>query len=244
MVDLRGRPHERRSRMQRIYVNLRRIIGPALLIAVELVVALALLTATAPPAAAQFDFRFPFFDTRPRRPSAPSWPWGQPWQERREAPVDFSKAPPPRKHETPPTANILVLGDSMADWLGYGLEEAFAEAPEFGITRKHRANRGLIKIETRSETYDAVHAAREILAAEKPDFVVMMIGLADRQSIRERQVRAAPATPGQPPQTQQPPAAARRLVSKPPALDDRPRVRRVRPPPAAAAPPRSAPAQG
>ena len=192
--------------MQRIGTKLRRIVGPALLAAAELVVAFALLAATAPPAAAQFDFRFPFFDTRPRRPSQPSWPWGQP--ERREAPVDFSKAPPPRKHDTPPTTNIVVLGDSMADWLGYGLEEAFAEAPEFGITRKHRANRGLIKIETRSEAYDAVQAARDILAAEKPDVVVMMIGLADRQSIRERQVRAAPATPGQPPQTQQPPAAA------------------------------------
>src|SRR5438270_529129 len=117
--------------MQRIGTKLRRIVGPALLAAAELVVAFALLAATAPPAAAQFDFRFPFFDTRPRRPSQPSWPWGQP--ERREAPVDFSKAPPPRKHDTPPTTNIVVLGDSMADWLGYGLEEAFAEAPVFWV---------------------------------------------------------------------------------------------------------------
>src|SRR5262249_40139581 len=61
---------------------------------------------------------------------------------------------------------------------------------------------------------------REILAAEKPAFVVMMIGLNDRQSIRERAqpargaaqpgAAAAPAagTPAQPPaQAGTPPAA-------------------------------------
>src|SRR5437016_8567747 len=162
--------------MKRTCARLLRISRPALLAAAEIAVALALTAAVAPPASAQFDFRFPFFDSRARRPVQPSWPWGQPWSDSRKAPVDFSKAPPPRKHDTPPTTEILVLGDSMADWLGYGLEEAFAEAPEFGIVRKHRANRGLNKIETRSEAYDAVQAARDILAAEKPDVVVMMIG--------------------------------------------------------------------
>ena len=46
-----------------------------------------------------------------------------------------SKAPPPRKPETPPTSEVLVIGDSLADWLGYGLEEVFADAPEIGIVR-------------------------------------------------------------------------------------------------------------
>jgi hypothetical protein len=49
----------------------------------------------------------------------------------------------------------------MAGWLGFGLEEAFAESPEIGVTRKPRPNRGLIKIETHSEPYDAVAAAKE-----------------------------------------------------------------------------------
>jgi hypothetical protein len=39
--------------------------------------------------------------------------------------------------------SVLVLGDSMADWLGFGLEEAFAESPEIGVTRKPRPKRGL-----------------------------------------------------------------------------------------------------
>ena len=39
----------------------------------------------------------------------------------------------------------------MADWLAYGLEEAFAETPEIGIMRKPRPNTGLIRVETRGE---------------------------------------------------------------------------------------------
>ena len=32
----------------------------------------------------------------------------------------------------------MVIGDAMADWLAYGLEEAFADTPEIGILRRHR----------------------------------------------------------------------------------------------------------
>ena len=68
-------------------------------------------------------------------------------------------------------------------------------------------------------------STREIIAAEKPAFVVMMIGLNDRQSIRERAqparaaaqpAAAAPAAaaPAQPPaQAGTPPAAPSRLGS-------------------------------
>jgi uncharacterized protein len=189
--------------MRSMGAMVRRLAGPALLVAVEILAAGMVLAAATSPAAAQFGFQF--FDQRPRRQQQQTNPYGWPWQQqqqwpeqRREAPVDFSKAPPPRKREAPPTTNIVVVGDAMADWLAYGLEEAFAESPEIGITRKPRANRGLIKIEGRSEGYDAVAAMREILAGEKPDFVVMMTGLADRQSIRERPTRGAQPQPGQP----------------------------------------------
>ena len=33
----------------------------------------------------------------------------------------------------PVTTKILVLGDSMADWLAYGLEDALSETPEIGV---------------------------------------------------------------------------------------------------------------
>src|SRR5262245_40241305 len=105
----------------------RRFAGPVLLAAAEIAAAFVLYVAVSPPASAQWGFQFPFFDQRQRRQQAPGWGWPQQqWQqwpqERREAPVDYSKAPPPHKREAPATMNITVLGDSMADWLGYGLE--------------------------------------------------------------------------------------------------------------------------
>jgi hypothetical protein len=110
--------------------------------------------------------------------------------ETRTAPVDSSRAPAPaRKADTPPpTSHVLVLGDSMADWLAYGLEDALGDTPEFGVVRKHRTSSGLVRYEQRSDTPDWAQAAREIIAAEKPQFIVMMVGINDRQSIRERVV--------------------------------------------------------
>ena len=97
------------------------------------------------------------------------------------------------------------MGDAMADWLGHGLEEAYADNPEFGVVRKIRANSGLLRNESRTNSYDWVQSARE--AQEKADFVVILLGLSDRQPIRERQAaRAAqqPAQAGQQPADQQP----------------------------------------
>ena len=118
-------------------------------------------------------------------------------------PPDFSRAPAARKVDTPPTSSVLIMGDSMADWLAYGLEEALVDTPEIGIVRKHRSYSGLIRYDNRNETLDWAQAARELLATEKPNFVVMMIGLNDRQSIRVRQPPARKA--GSPPEKPQPP---------------------------------------
>jgi len=163
------------------------------------------------------------FRPRPRRDIPQQQPQSQnpfggffqapPWQHQQPAvraprPTrtqlgDFSKAPPPKKSDTPPTTTIVVLGDAMADWLGHGLEEAYADNPEFGVVRKVRANSGLIRNESRTDSYDWVQSAREMLASEKPDFVVMMIGLSDRIPIRERPAAAKPAAkPGQQPPQQ------------------------------------------
>src|SRR5690242_16563535 len=65
--------------------------------------------------------------------------------------VDSSRAPAPKKSDTTPTMTVMVLGDSMADWLGYGLEDAFADSPEFGVTRKAKTHSGLIRYESKSD---------------------------------------------------------------------------------------------
>ena len=54
-------------------------------------------------------------------------------------PSESAKAPPPRKPETPPTSTVLVIGNSLADWLAYGLEEALTDTPEIGVVRENSA---------------------------------------------------------------------------------------------------------
>lgn len=105
-------------------------------------------------------------------------------EREREQPPDYSRAPPatPRKDAV---VKIVVMGDANADWLAYGLEDAYADNPEIGIVRKHRTDSGLISYDARRDT-DWPQVARVIIAAEKPKIIVMMIGNKDRQTIREK----------------------------------------------------------
>src|ERR1700676_907105 len=110
------------------------------------------------------------------------------WDRRQTLPPvreDFSKAPPPEKRETMPERHILVLGDAMADWLAYGLEDAYAEQPDMGVIRKHKTVSGLIRYQAKGDPADWAAAAKGILATEKPDAIVVMLGLNDRVAMRE-----------------------------------------------------------
>src|SRR5471032_3608285 len=162
---------------------------------IALAVAVALLAGIAGPASAQF-FNFPSFGgpaLRQQPQRGGGWPGGDlfvPFQQqapRRERVIreDFSRAPAPEKHETVPERNVLVLGDGMADWLAYGLEAAYAEQPDMGVIRKHKTVSGLIKYQPRGEPADWAAAAKGILATEKPDAIVVMLGLNDRVAMRE-----------------------------------------------------------
>ncbi|HEY3794135.1 MAG TPA: GDSL-type esterase/lipase family protein [Bradyrhizobium sp.] len=170
--------------------------GP--LIAVS--VAVALLLGIAGPASAQF-FNFGGPPARPQAQPRPNggggfggWFGGDlfaPFQQpppKRVIREDFSKAPPPEKRDpaaAPPERNVLVLGDGMADWLAYGLEDAYADQPEVGVTRRSKAISGLIRYQPKGEPADWAAAAKGILANEKPDAIVVMLGLNDRIAIRE-----------------------------------------------------------
>ena len=145
----------------------------------------------------------------------PQWDyWGYRQRERgpaprlRERPREVAKEQPPDYSHAPPatarkdaTVKVVVMGDANADWLAYGLEEAFSEKPEIGIVRKHRPDSGLIRYDQRRDS-EWPQVASEIITAEKPKFVVMMIGNNDRQAIREKALPPAPAN-AQP--IQQPP---------------------------------------
>ena len=105
---------------------------------------------------------------------------------------DFSKAPPPRKLDNQPPNTVVVFGDSMADWLAHGLEDALGDTPDIAVLRKNRATAGLIRYDTRNENQDWPQVIRETFAQSKPNFVVMMVGLNDRQSLRDRPIQAGP----------------------------------------------------
>src|SRR6516164_9219398 len=120
--------------------------GSGLLIA--LAIAAGMLLAVVGPTSAQF-FNFGGYQQQPQRgggwfgggwfgndtfdPFHPRPP--PPRQARPPVREDFSRAPPPEKRETAAERHILVLGDGMADWLAYGLEDAYAEQPDMGVIR-------------------------------------------------------------------------------------------------------------
>src|SRR5215470_17773593 len=114
----------------------------------------------------------------------------QPNQHTQQEPSESSRAPPPKKTEvkdeqTGPTTSIVVMGDDMADWLASGLEDVFSDTPEISVVRKNKLNSGLLHYDAKGDL-DWWHVARDTLAQKKVDYVVMMLGLGDRQDIREK----------------------------------------------------------
>jgi uncharacterized protein len=134
-------------------------------------------------------FPFPFFGDRGTySPSAPPRPQA----------FESTRAPPPHKVETPPTETVLVIGDSLADWLGFGLEETFADTPEIGIVRKIKPYAGLVRYEARTDAPEWSQAVKDVLAPEKPNAIVVMLGVNDRLPLRDRTPPAkGAATPAQ-----------------------------------------------
>ena len=188
------------------------LLATALLVAVEGVGVAGLMLATTAPLRAQwfggddnyrrqrppqrsgggfFQNLFGPFDQRPSYPNGRDRYYEQqPHVTHPQQPSEAAggRAPPPKKADKDapaPTTSIVVMGDAMADWLAYGLEDAFADAPEIGVVRKNKPNSGLLRYDPKGDL-DWWHVAKDLLATEKPNYVVMMLGLSDRQSIRER----------------------------------------------------------
>src|SRR5262252_6724449 len=129
------------------------------------------------------------YNSRPHDDDSYSPPRQRQYQPQQQ-PAESSHAPPPKKAEakdeqTGPTTSIVVMGDDMADWLGYGLEDVFSDTPEVRVVRQNKLNSGLLHYDAKGDL-DWWHVARDTLAQEKVDYVVMMLGLGDRQDIREK----------------------------------------------------------
>ena len=136
-------------------------------------------------------FPFPFFRGSPFS----NGPFMRP-----PAPAESTKAPPPRKLDTTPTTTIAVIGDSLADWLAYGLEEGYADQPDIGIVRNVRPFSGLVRYDPHNDTLDWAQAVKDLLATEKPTAIVVMLGLNDRLPLRDGAAPHGAATPPAPPQ--------------------------------------------
>jgi hypothetical protein len=174
------------------------VIGVVILAAVECAGLLAIELATIAPAHAQFfrDDRYPI-QRRQRAPRSGGFfqdlfggqdsrrydrGYEQPSEGQRT-----DRAPSPHKpnKDVTPTTSIVVMGDGMADWLAYGLEDAFSDQSEVAIDRQNKYHSGLLRYDTKGDL-DWWHVVRDILTKEKANYVVMMLGVSDRENIREK----------------------------------------------------------
>ena len=123
--------------------------------------------------------------------------------------------PAPRKVETPPAETVLVIGDSLAEWLAYGLELVFAETPQIGIVRKIKPDLGLVRDDARLDAPEWTQAIKDLLpASEKPNAIVVMLGVNDRAPLRDRPPATKPSAT--PPDSEHPPPATAAPQHPPP----------------------------
>jgi hypothetical protein len=95
----------------------------------------------------------------------------------------------PALPKTEPVHVIAVIGDTQADQLAGGLDDAFADRPDVAVLRKARADSGLV----RTDFHDWPKAAQELLASDQKITIgVMLLGSNDRQAIREGDVSHEP----------------------------------------------------
>ncbi|HLL29167.1 MAG TPA: DUF459 domain-containing protein [Xanthobacteraceae bacterium] len=123
-------------------------------------------------------FNFPNFEA-PRKVIADPQPSDEP-----TGLVYGSSAEADAKRLIPATEYILVFGDVMADQIAQGLADAFVnDRPEVAVSRKTKANSGFV----RGDFYDWVGLAPSLLAKEKVTAIVVMLGVNDRQPLRDDQ---------------------------------------------------------
>jgi hypothetical protein len=93
-----------------------------------------------------------------------------------------SEADADAKRPEKPQEYVIVIGDTMAEQLAQGLAETFfPERPEIAVIKKVRALSGLV----RSDYYNWLTEAGNIVAKERVSAFVVMLGVNDRQVLRD-----------------------------------------------------------
>ena len=127
------------------------------------------------------------------------------------------KPPAARKTETPPAETVVVIGDSSGEWLAYGLELVFAETPQIGIVRKIKPDLGLVRDDARLDAPEWTQAIKDLLPpTEKPNAIVVMLGVNDRSPLRDRPPATKLSTT--PPDGEHPPPATAAPQHPPPGV--------------------------
>lgn len=128
----------------------------------------------------------------------PAKPAAQPQQRQRIAPASRRRAAPVVVRDDPVIPkvdvayHVVVMGDSLANLLADGLDDALNNRPDVEVVHRAKPDSGLV----RSDFYDWSKAVAELLAGDqKITVAVMMIGLNDRQPIRDGEVVQEPLSP-------------------------------------------------
>ncbi len=155
------------------------------LLAVLFATGIAALSLAALPAHAQSPF------TIFERLFGPRW---QPEASKQEAPreredptvgtvyTSAAAADADAKRTEPPQEYVVVIGDTMAEQLAQGLAEGFfTEHPEVAVIKRVRAASGHV----RQDFHNWVTQAESIVAGERATAFVVMLGVNDRQQLRD-----------------------------------------------------------
>lgn len=78
--------------------------------------------------------------------------------------------------------NLVVLGDSLASGLYQGLTRLNKDNEAIATTRKSKVNTGIVRV----DRYDWNRGAKRIAASGKYEVAVVLLGLNDLQSFREK----------------------------------------------------------
>lgn len=112
----------------------------------------------------------------------------------RQGPASGESAQKDAREKPPGTETfyVAVIGDTLAELLATGLEDALEATPQIGVRSRGKGSSGLV----RDDYYDWAKAARAVAEEQpKPDVAVMMLGGNDRQPITQASETFEPLSP-------------------------------------------------